>query len=154
MVRSHRRNLWPHSIRPAGGGSRHRRSSHRTPLRSRFHILRLQQLLAMSTFPKQTLLAIATFTAILLAVHYGVSSAKGLNPSTLRPIADFPSGQSSIFPIVRVPFPPPPPALAIPNPLARGLKAAANSSLESPYLNDSNGALDHFYAALRDLHNG
>jgi lysophospholipase L1-like esterase len=108
----------------------------------------------MSTFPKQTLLAVATFTAILLAVHYGVSSAKGLNLSTLRPITDFPSGKSSIFPIVKVPFPPPPPALAIPNPLARGVKAAANSSLESPYLIDNNGALDHFYAALRDLRTG
>ena len=40
----------------------------------------------MSSFPKQTLLAIATFTAILLAVHYGFSSTKGLNLSTLRTI--------------------------------------------------------------------
>ena len=63
-----------------------------------------------------------------LAVHYGVSSAKGLNPSTLRPITDFPSGRASIFPIVKAPFPPPPAALAIPDPLAHGLKAAANSS--------------------------
>jgi lysophospholipase L1-like esterase len=108
----------------------------------------------MSTFPKKTLFAIATFVAILLAVHYGASSARGLNPSTLRPITDFPSGQASIFPIVKAPFPPPPAALAIPDPLAHGLKAAANSSLESPFLNDDNGALDHFYSALRDLHNG
>ena len=108
----------------------------------------------MPTFPKQTLLAVATFTAILLAVHYGVSSTKGLDPSTLRPITGFPSGQASIIPIVKVPLPPTPAALAIPDPMAHGLKAAANSSLESQFLIDNNGALDHFYAALRELHSG
>jgi lysophospholipase L1-like esterase len=108
----------------------------------------------MPTFPRQTLLAIATFTAILLTVHYGISSTKGLAPSTLRPIASFPSGHAAFFPIVKVPFPPPPATLAIPDPFAHGLKAAANSSLESQFLIDNNGALDHFYAALRDLHTG
>jgi lysophospholipase L1-like esterase len=107
----------------------------------------------MPNFPKQTLLAIATFTAILLAVHYGVSSTKGLDPTTLRPITSFPSGYA-IFPIVKVPLPPTPAALAIPDPMAHGLKAAANSSLESQFLIDNNGALDHFYAALRELHSG
>ncbi len=108
----------------------------------------------MPTFPKQTLLAIATFAAILLAVHYGISRSKGLNPATLRPITSFPSGPTAYFPIVKVPLPPTPAAFAIPDPLAHGLKAAANSTLESQYLFDSNGALDHFYAALRDLHVG
>ncbi|MCU1249611.1 MAG: hypothetical protein JWQ49_2640 [Edaphobacter sp.] len=108
----------------------------------------------MPTFPKQTLLAIATFAAILLAVHYGISRTKGLDPSTLRPIAKFPSGPTAFFPIAKVPFPPTPAALAIPDPLAHGLKAAANSTLESKFLIDYNGALDHFYAALRDLHSG
>jgi lysophospholipase L1-like esterase len=108
----------------------------------------------MPTFPKQTLLAIATFAAILLAVHYGISSTKGLNPATLRPITKFPSGHAAFFPIVKAPLPPTPAALAIPDPLAHGLKAAANSTLESQFLNDNNGALDHFYAALRDLHTG
>jgi lysophospholipase L1-like esterase len=108
----------------------------------------------MPTFPKQTLLAIATFTAILLAVHYGLSSTKGFDPATLRPITNFPSGPTAFFPIVKVPLPPTPAALAIPDPLAHGVKAAANSTLESQFLLDGNGALDHFYAALRDLHNG
>ncbi len=108
----------------------------------------------MSTFPKQTVLAIATFTAILLAVHYGFSSTRGLNLSTLSPITNFPSGRTAFFPIAKVPPPPPPAALAIPDPLAHGLKAAANSTLESKFLTDNNGALDHFYAALRDLRNG
>ncbi|HEX4578177.1 MAG TPA: GDSL-type esterase/lipase family protein [Edaphobacter sp.] len=108
----------------------------------------------MPTFPKQTLLALATFTAILLAVHYGVSSTKGLDPSTLRPITSFPSGRAAFFPVVKVPLPPTPAALAIPDPMAHGLKAAANSTLESQFLFDNNGALDHFYAALRDLRNG
>jgi lysophospholipase L1-like esterase len=108
----------------------------------------------MSTFPKQTLLAIATFTAILLAVHYGFSGTRGLNLSTLRPITHFPSGRTAFFPIAKVPLPPTPPILAIPDPLAHGVKAAANSTLESKFLIDNNGALDHFYVALSDLHNG
>jgi lysophospholipase L1-like esterase len=108
----------------------------------------------MPTFPKQTVFALATFTAILLAVHYGFSSTKGLDLSTLRPITNFPSGRIAFFPIVKVPLPPTPAALAIPDPLAHGLKAAANSTLESKFLIDNNGALDHFYAALRDLRNG
>ena len=108
----------------------------------------------MPTFPKQTLLAIATFAAILLTVHYGISSTKGLNLATLRPIVDLPSGEASVFPIVKLPFPPTPPALAIPDPLSHGLKAVANSTLESQFLIDNNGVLDHFYAALRDLHSG
>ena len=108
----------------------------------------------MPTFPKQTLLAIATFTAILLTVHYGVSSAKGLDPATLRPITDFPSDRAAFFPIVKAPLPALPASLAIPDPLAHGVQAAANSTLETQFLFDNNGALDHFYAALRDLHNG
>ena len=52
----------------------------------------------MPTFPKQTLLAIATFAAILLVVHYGISSTKGLNPAALRPITKFPSGPAAFFP--------------------------------------------------------
>jgi lysophospholipase L1-like esterase len=108
----------------------------------------------MPTFPRQTLFALATFAAILLAVHYGTRRAKGLDPGALRPIASFPKGPTAFFPIAKVPLPPTPAALAIPDPLAHGLKAAANSTLESQYLYDGNGALDHFYAALRDLHSG
>jgi lysophospholipase L1-like esterase len=110
----------------------------------------------MPTFPKQTLLAVATFAAILLAVHYGVSATKGLNPAALRPITNFPSGHSSLIPIVKVPPPPVSALLAVPRPKLRGTAAvaAANSTLESQFLIDSNGALDHFYAALRDLGSG
>jgi lysophospholipase L1-like esterase len=108
----------------------------------------------MPTFPKQTFLAIATFAAILLAVHYGISRTKGFDLATLRPIATFPKDPTAFFPIVKVPLPPTPAALAIPDPLAHGLRAAANSTLESQFLYDGNGALDHFYAALRDLHSG
>src|SRR5437868_3206151 len=108
----------------------------------------------MPTFPKQTLLALATFAAILLAVHYGISRTKGLDLATLRPIATFPKGRTAFVPIAKVPQPPTPATLAIPDPLAHGVKAAANSTLESQYLYDGNGALDHFYAALRDLQSG
>jgi lysophospholipase L1-like esterase len=109
----------------------------------------------MPIFPKQTMLATATFAAILLAVHYGLSAIKGLDPSTLRPITDFPSGQASLVPIVKVPPPPVPAILAVPRPKIRNNAAIATSpTLESQFLIDNNGALDHFYAALRDLHTG
>src|SRR4051794_32652682 len=154
MVRSHRGNVRPRTVCRSGSRPCCRSPADRTALRTRFHLVRLQQLLTMPTFPKQTFLALATFAAILLAVHYGISRAKGLDPAALRPIVSFPKGRAAFVPIVRVPFPSTPAALAIPDPLAHGVKAAANSTLESQYLFDGNGALDHFYAALRDLHSG
>jgi lysophospholipase L1-like esterase len=109
----------------------------------------------MSTFPTKTMLAAATFAAILLAVHYATGSAKGLDPSSLRPITDFPSGESSIVPIVKLPPPPVPAVLAVPKPKIRGHAAvAANLTLDSQFLIDNNGALDHFYETLRQLHSG
>lgn len=109
----------------------------------------------MPTFPKQTFLAIATFAAILLAVHYGINVTKGLDLSTLRPITDFPSGRASLVPIVKVPPPPIPAVFAVPKPKLRGAAAvASNFTLESQFLIDNNGALDHFYAALCDLRTG
>jgi lysophospholipase L1-like esterase len=110
----------------------------------------------MPTFPKQTLLAIATFAAILLAVHYGLSATKGLNPTTLRPITDFPTTRASLIPIVKLPPPPVPAVFAVPKPKVRKNNAAAiaNITPDSQFLIDNNGALDHFYAALRDLHTG
>jgi lysophospholipase L1-like esterase len=109
----------------------------------------------MPKFPTQTMLATATFAAILLVVHYGVSATKGLDPSTLRPITDFPSGRASLVPIVKVPPPPVPAILAVPKPKLRGSVAVATSpTLESQFLIDNNGALDHFYSALRDLRTG
>jgi len=40
-----------------------------------------------------------------------------LDLAALRPIADLPTGESSLFPIVKVPLPPTPATLAIPDPL-------------------------------------
>jgi len=109
----------------------------------------------MSTFPTKTMLAAATFAAILLAVHYATGSAKGLDPSSLRPITDFPSGKSSLVPIVKLPPPPVPAILAVPKPKIRGHAAvAANLTLDSQFLIDNNGVLDHFYETLRQLHSG
>ena len=109
----------------------------------------------MSTFPKQTLLALATFAVILLAVHYGVSSTKGLAPSILRPITDLPTGEASLIPIVKLPPPPLPAVFAVPKPkFHKGTVAVANGTLDSQFLIDNDGALDHFYAALRDLQTG
>ena len=109
----------------------------------------------MPTFPKQTLLAIATFVAILLAVHYGISRTKGLDLATLRPITSFPAGrafhipdrQSSLRLRLRAPR----------NPRAQRpprRDTHSKPTLESQFLIDNNGALDHFYSALRDLRTG
>jgi lysophospholipase L1-like esterase len=109
----------------------------------------------MPTFPKQTMLAIATFAAILLAVHYGIRATKGLNLAALRPIIKFPSGRASLIPIVKVPSPPVPAILAVPKPKVQNNGAAiANATPDSQFLIDNDGVLDHFYAALRDLHTG
>ncbi len=108
----------------------------------------------MPKFPTQTMLATATFAAILLVVHY-VGANTGLDPATLSPIADFPSGRASIIPVVKLPPPPVPPVLAVPKPkIRRNAAVAANPTLDSQFLIDDNGALDHFYAALRDLRSG
>jgi lysophospholipase L1-like esterase len=109
----------------------------------------------MPTFPTKTMLAAATFAAILLAVHYGTSSAKGLDPSALRPITEFPSGEASLTPIVKVPPPPVPAVFAVPKPKIRGRAAVVpNPTLDSQFLIDNNGALDHFYETLRELRSG
>jgi lysophospholipase L1-like esterase len=106
-----------------------------------------------NTFPTQTLLAAATFGVILLGVHYGLDRSKGLDPTTLRPITQFQFTRASFIPVIKTPLPPVPPTLAIPDPLAHGRTTAdaANSTLQSDFLNDDNGALDHFYAALSQL---
>ncbi len=101
------------------------------------------------------MLAAATFAAIMLVVHFATGNAKGLDPSSLRPIADFPSGESSIVPIIKLPPPPIPAVFAVPKPKIRGHAAvAANLTLDSQFLIDNNGALDHFYETLRQLHSG
>src|SRR6202044_1426190 len=95
--------------------------------------------------------------AVLLAVHYGLDRTKGLDPTaTLRPITQFPTDRTSYVPVAKVPIPPVSPALAIPDPTAHGRssKDATNSTLESEFLIDDNGVLDHFYAALANLSTG
>ncbi len=109
----------------------------------------------MSKFPTQTMLAAATFAGILLVVHFAGSSTNGLDPATLRPITAFPSTKSAILPIAKVSPPPVPAILAVPRPKIRNNAAiAANPTLDSQFLIDNNGALEHFYAALRDLRTG
>jgi lysophospholipase L1-like esterase len=109
----------------------------------------------MPTFPKSTLLAAATFAAILLAVHLA-APAKGLDPHSLRAATSFRSDRASFIPVVPLPLPGIPENLAVPNPNAPGFNpaAAANLSMVSPYLMDNGGGLDHFYAALDDLTTG
>ena len=108
----------------------------------------------MPKFPTKTMLATATFAAILLVVH-GVSATKGLDPASLRPITAFPSAKSSILPLAKLPLPPVPAILAVPKPKIRNNAAvAANPTLDSQFLIDSNGVLDHFYQALSDLRAG
>ena len=109
----------------------------------------------MSSFPKSTLFATATFAAILLVVHV-LLPAKGLDPRTLRPATTFSHDRASILPVLPLPLPGIPENLAIPNPTLPGFNpaAAANLSMVSPYLVENGSALDHFYAALDDLATG
>jgi lysophospholipase L1-like esterase len=112
----------------------------------------------MTQFPLKTMLAVATFVAILLGMRYGVDRTKGFDVASVRPIGEFRFDRASVTPVVAVPLPGVPPQLAIPDPMGHGAagehSAAANTEVESEFLFDENGALDHFYAALRGLHEG
>jgi len=105
-------------------------------------------------FPLKTMLAAAAFAAILLGVHYGVNRGKGFDPASVKPVVAFRFDRASLVPVVAVPLPPVPPEQAVPDPMAHGVNAAGISELQSEYLFDEGGALDHFYAALRALKDG
>jgi lysophospholipase L1-like esterase len=109
----------------------------------------------MPIFPKSTLLAAATFAAILLAIH-AVVPARGLDPASLRPAVAFRSDRAAFVPVVELHPPSVAPMLAIADPNAPGWNAvaAANLSLTSKFLFDNAGAMNHFYAALQALADG
>jgi lysophospholipase L1-like esterase len=107
----------------------------------------------MTKFPLNTMLAAATFAAILLAVHQGDAN-RGFSVRSLRPIIEFRTDRASLIPIVPVPVPSEIPALAVPSPNSPGWSMNAAASLASPYLFDQAASLDHFYAALQDLADG
>jgi len=98
------------------------------------------------------MLAGAAFAAILLGVHYA-NPHRGLEVASLRPVTEFHFDRASFVPVVRLPDPGVPTALAIPDPDDPGwtVASAANLSMNSQFLFDQAGVLDHFYAALRDL---
>jgi lysophospholipase L1-like esterase len=99
------------------------------------------------------LLAAATFTAILLEVHYVVDPARGMDPASLKPVLAFRFERASFVPVQARPLPGVPETLAVENPTKPGWNpaAAANLTLTSAYLDDGDGVMDHFYAALDDL---
>jgi len=107
-------------------------------------------------FPVSTLLAAATFAGILLEYHYAVDPSKGFDPASVRGVAAFRMDRASLIPVVALPGPQLPEALGVPNPTLPGWNAAAaaNLTLESQYLVDNAGSLDHFYQALDDLASG
>jgi len=107
-------------------------------------------------FPISTLLAAATFAGILLEVHYAVRPDKGFDPASVRSVTAFRTDRASLIPVVELPGPQLPETLAVPNPTAPGWNAAAaaNLTLESQFLVDNAGSLDHFYQALDELASG
>jgi lysophospholipase L1-like esterase len=107
----------------------------------------------MTKFPLNTMLAAATFAAILLTVHQ-VDANRGFAVGSLRPVVEFRTDRASLIPIVPVPVPSEIPALAVPSPNSPGWSMNAAASLASPFLFDQAGSLDHFYAALQDLADG
>jgi lysophospholipase L1-like esterase len=107
---------------------------------------------ATSKFPLQTMLGGTVFAAILLGVHYA-NPQRGLDLSSLRPVTEFHFDRASFVPAIRLPDPGVPSALAVPDPDEPGwtVASAANLTLNTEFLFDQSGVLDHFYAALRDL---
>ena len=110
----------------------------------------------MAKFPISTLSAAATFAAILLGVRYGGAASKGMDPAALRSVTAFRFDRAAFMPVVPRPLPEVPANLAIAKPNVPGwnASAAANLSLQTEYLIDGTGALDHFYSALSDLADG
>jgi lysophospholipase L1-like esterase len=109
----------------------------------------------MTKFPLNTMLAVAAFGAIELGLH-AANPRLGLDPSSLRPIGEFRFDSASFVPVQPAPVPSEISALAVPDPEAPGWspESAANLTLESRFLFDQSGALDHFYAALQGLARG
>jgi lysophospholipase L1-like esterase len=109
----------------------------------------------MTNFPRNTMLAVATFATIQLGVH-AADPKLGLDVRSLRPVAEFRFDRASLTPVVAAPVPSEIPTLAIPDPDEPGWspESAASLTLDSPYLFDQNGVLDHFYAALQTLASG
>ena len=107
----------------------------------------------MSRFPVNTMLASATFAAILLAVHF-VDPHRGFALSSLRPVVQFHTGRAAWSPVLPSPVPSEIPNLAVSGPNSPAWSSAAAFNLASSYLFDQSGSLDHFYAALHDLADG
>ena len=106
----------------------------------------------MTRFPANTMLASATFAAIMLVAHCFLPS-RGLALSSLRPVVDFRFDRASFLPVIPAPVPSELPSLAVPDPDAPRwtVASAANLTLATPFLFDRAGVLDHFYAALQGL---
>jgi lysophospholipase L1-like esterase len=109
----------------------------------------------MTRFPFNTMLAAATFAAIQLAVHHA-NPRLGFDPSSLRVLTEFRFDRAAFVPVLPAPVPSEIPALAVPDPDAPGWtpESAANLAMDSRYLLDQGGVLDHFYGALQALVEG
>ena len=81
---------------------------------------------------------------------------RGFDPASVRAVTAFRMDRASLVPVVALPGPQPPDSLAVPNPTLPSFNAAAaaNLTLESQYLVDNSGSLDHFYQALGELEGG
>jgi lysophospholipase L1-like esterase len=107
----------------------------------------------MAQFPFKTMLAAATFAAILLGVHYGRGGRWGFDPAGSRPVVEFRTDRAAMVPVVPVPLPGVPAGQAVPG-VMEGVPSAGGSGLASEFLFDEGGGMDHFYEALRELHEG
>lgn len=109
----------------------------------------------MTRFPTNTVLASATFAITLLVVHCFLPN-RGLALSSLRPAVEFRFDRAAFTPVISSPVPSEVPALAVPDPDSPGwtITSAANLTLNTPFLFDQAGTLDHFYAALQALAKG
>jgi lysophospholipase L1-like esterase len=68
-------------------------------------------------------------------------------------MVEFRFDRASFIPVIPAPVPSELPSLAVPDPDSPGwtITSAANLTLNTPYLFDQEGVLDHFYRALKEL---
>ena len=107
----------------------------------------------MKKFSLNALGGVLVFVVVMVGIHYETDGTKGADlRAALQPVADF--SRSVWLPVVPVPLPGVPEALAVPHPPegkmsgALASMMAANPKADTDYLEDGHGVLDHFYSAL------
>ncbi|MBV9745580.1 MAG: hypothetical protein JO099_17605 [Acidobacteriia bacterium] len=106
----------------------------------------------MKQFPKQTALTILMVGCLLAAAPLTVPRLPRFRVSEIAALVDFTSEKTPLFPLI--PHVPETPPIPLPHPVLPVKVRKAPVSQVSALLDDSNGSLDQFYAALRRTEHG